>query len=478
MTGPPIRGLGPTWTASLAPIWRSGHSGTEFVELTSDPPQRSRHRSRSPVRARSWRSARGRGGGTPAPRAHSPPATSAEQRRELAEICRWRRPPSQNGPAGDVQRQEQRRRAWRGTRLGCSACASSQSTSGGPLMLIEVVSTPLRNPAADAGTRAATARSRSCHSAAAITATPTPIWSGSRERAASTTAPSARPGSAGRSSGGRRGQRASCPSSEHEQIQQPRRAASSAVTASVGLHHGEQRRREHQREAEAGGRLDGGTDQRRQGGQDHQPTVTSSFGKPVRIVGLAVGHDHEVLDPHAHLAGQVHARLHRHGVARLEAALRRLPEPRPLVHLEPDAVPEPVAEVLLVARRVDDLARHRVHVPERRARPGRGERPRPGRAAPARRSRARRRRSSRSRACACSRSSSRPPSPPCRSRRACPSGSRRRAAPRADAPRVPPAATIGGNEGPSAPASSMKRTSSTATSRSVRPASPRSCSDS
>ena len=41
-------------------------------------------------------------------------------------------------------------------------------------MLIEVVSTPLRNPAAGAGTRAAVARWRSCHSAAAITATPTP----------------------------------------------------------------------------------------------------------------------------------------------------------------------------------------------------------------------------------------------------------------------------------------------------------------
>ena len=42
----------------------------------------------------------------------------------------------------------------------------------------------------------------------------------------------------------------------------------------------------------------------------------------------------------------------------------------------------------------------------------------------------------------------------------------------------PPAATIGGNDGPSAPESSMKRTSPTATSRSVPPASPRSRSDS
>ena len=42
-------------------------------------------------------------------------------------------------------------------------------------MLIEVVSTPLRKPATAAGTRAAAARSRSCHSAAAITAIPTPI---------------------------------------------------------------------------------------------------------------------------------------------------------------------------------------------------------------------------------------------------------------------------------------------------------------
>ena len=52
-----------------------------------------------------------------------------------------------------------------------------------------------------------------------------------------------------------------------------------------GLHHREQRRREHQREAEARGRLHRGPQQCRQGGQEHQPTVTSSFGNPVRISG-------------------------------------------------------------------------------------------------------------------------------------------------------------------------------------------------
>ena len=136
-----------------------------------------------------------------------------------------------------------------------------------------------------------------------------------------------------------------------------------------GLHHREQRRREHEREAEAGGRLHGGPDESRQRGQDHQATVTRSFGKPGEDVGLAVGHDHEVLDPDADVAGHVDARLDGHDVARRELALRRLGEPRRLVDLEPDAVAEPVAEVLAVAGRVDDLARDGVDVLARRARP-------------------------------------------------------------------------------------------------------------
>ena len=100
-------------------------------------------------------------------------------------------------------------------------------------MLIEVVSTPLRNPATVAGMRAAAARWRSCHSPAAITATPTPIWSGSRESAASIAAPSASPGSAGRISGGRRDQRASWRSSRTSTLSAAP-SASSTVTASAG----------------------------------------------------------------------------------------------------------------------------------------------------------------------------------------------------------------------------------------------------
>src|SRR3954466_9230020 len=67
-------------------------------------------------------------------------------------------------------------------------------------------------------------------------------------------------------------------------------------------------------------------------------------------------------------------RLPPHAVPRLRRVLALLGEPRPLVDLEPDPVPEPVAEVLGVAGGVDDRARDGVDLAAGRPRPHRGER--------------------------------------------------------------------------------------------------------
>src|SRR3954447_2756659 len=90
-------------------------------------------------------------------------------------------------------------------------------------------------------------------------------------------------------------------------------------------------------------------------------------------LAAVVGDDDEVLDPHADRAGHIDPRLDRDDVARLQRVLPLLGEPRPLVDLEPDPVSEAVAEVLGVARVVDDRARDRVDLPAGRARPHRGE---------------------------------------------------------------------------------------------------------
>ena len=48
-----------------------------------------------------------------------------------------------------------------------------------------------------------------------------------------------------------------------------------------GLEHGEERRAQYESEAEARGRLDEGPGEGRERGEDHQSTVTSSFGNAV-----------------------------------------------------------------------------------------------------------------------------------------------------------------------------------------------------
>ena len=63
-----------------------------------------------------------------------------------------------------------------------------------------------------------------------------------------------------------------------------------------------------------------------------------------------LGHDDEVLDPHADGARHVDPGLDGDDVAGGERVVALLRQARGLVDLEPDAVAEPVAEVLAVAR--------------------------------------------------------------------------------------------------------------------------------
>src|SRR3954467_13260477 len=73
-------------------------------------------------------------------------------------------------------------------------------------------------------------------------------------------------------------------------------------------------------------------------------------------VGTIAADDHQVLDPYAEAAGQVHAGLHRDRVSRRQRALPARGQPRLLVDLQADAVAEPVSELLAVTGRLDDPA--------------------------------------------------------------------------------------------------------------------------
>ena len=141
--------------------------------------------------------------------------------------------------------------------------------------------------------------------------------------------------------------------------------------------------------------------------------------------------------------------------------------------LEPDAVAQAMAEVLAVARRVDDLARHGIDLAAGRPRTDRVQR------LPLRlqhdlvdRELFRAGQRAGGEACACSRSSSRPAARPQSMTTSVPAGiSTSRGSACGSAPCSP--ATIGGNEAACAPMRRMVNSRSSATSRSVRPASPR-----
>src|SRR5436305_11091559 len=79
-------------------------------------------------------------------------------------------------------------------------------------------------------------------------------------------------------------------------------------------------------------------------------------------LGLTVSDDHQVLDPDPAEALEVDARLDGDDVAGRERVARLAREPRRLVHLEPDAVAEPVAELVAEAGVVDPVARGRVRI--------------------------------------------------------------------------------------------------------------------
>ena len=103
-------------------------------------------------------------------------------------------------------------------------------------------------------------------------------------------------------------------------------------------------------------------------------TTVSSFGSPLSTGAAVVGHGDEVLDAHADAPRDVDAGLDRHdvpGAQRLLGGGAR--EPRRLVDLQAHAVAEAVAEVLAVARPLDDLARDRVDLASAAARAHRAQ---------------------------------------------------------------------------------------------------------
>src|SRR5438132_9672846 len=110
-------------------------------------------------------------------------------------------------------------------------------------------------------------------------------------------------------------------------------------------------------------------------------TSGAALGNDDEVLGVVrehlaavLGHHDEVLDPHAEAAREVDPRLDGDDVARHERVARLRSERRRLVYLEADAVPEPVAVRLAVARSADRRARHLVDVPAGLARPHRLER--------------------------------------------------------------------------------------------------------
>src|SRR5262249_52670024 len=85
---------------------------------------------------------------------------------------------------------------------------------------------------------------------------------------------------------------------------------------------------------------------------DHADVAVGRVEAPAAVCGR----HHDVLDAHAEAAGQVDAGLDREAHARLDQVLLALDHVRRLVRRQPDAVADPVDEVLAVARVGDDLA--------------------------------------------------------------------------------------------------------------------------
>src|ERR1700754_3343724 len=94
------------------------------------------------------------------------------------------------------------------------------------------------------------------------------------------------------------------------------------------------------------------------------------LGELGKQVGCRLAYDEGVLDADTAAIGQVDTGLHRHRGASKQCTGGGRADTRRFVDLQSDAVPEPVAEVLLVAGVDDDLSRCPVHTHQRHT--GRG----------------------------------------------------------------------------------------------------------
>src|SRR5581483_7041833 len=84
--------------------------------------------------------------------------------------------------------------------------------------------------------------------------------------------------------------------------------------------------------------------------------------EPGQVLEAVLGDDDVVLDADAEPALDVDPRLDGDDVARRQRVVRLGREPRRLVDVEAETVPEPVAELALEVARVDDAARERVRL--------------------------------------------------------------------------------------------------------------------
>src|SRR3954447_7756162 len=84
------------------------------------------------------------------------------------------------------------------------------------------------------------------------------------------------------------------------------------------------------------------------------------LGQAAEIAVAVLGHHDQVLDPHTDLAGQINPWLDGDRLAGEKGVLGASRQARRLVHLEPDAVAEAVAEALAVAGLGDQIACDRV----------------------------------------------------------------------------------------------------------------------
>src|SRR6516165_6128727 len=109
-----------------------------------------------------------------------------------------------------------------------------------------------------------------------------------------------------------------------------------------------------------------GTGEQSSGLEDEQLPWGNGLGRGEQVTGgrgTGPGPNHKgVLNPHAALARQVDARFDGDRNPVFESTRPRVPDHRQLMDLQPHAVPQAVAEVLVVPGGGDEIACRRVHV--------------------------------------------------------------------------------------------------------------------